>query len=116
MSGDAGSRSIVAAVIGLGRSLGLTTVAEGVEERETVALLDELGCDLGQGWLFGRPMPEAAIGDYLRELVVVGPDRIADDAGVYAEPCPANAVPMPCGIALPLVTSQVDALAARSFR
>lgn len=55
MVGNVESRKIVAAVVGLGQSLGLTTVAEGVEEPETAALLRDLGCDIGQGWLFGRP-------------------------------------------------------------
>ena len=49
------SRKIVAAVVGLGNSLGLTTVAEGVESREQASMLLWLGCDFGQGWLFGRP-------------------------------------------------------------
>jgi PAS domain S-box-containing protein len=50
------SRKIVAAVVGLGQSLGLTTVAEGVERQEQAEMLRWLGCDLGQGWLFGRPV------------------------------------------------------------
>lgn len=57
MTRDLGSRKIVSAVIGLGQSLGLTTVAEGVEDQDTAAMLRELGCDVGQGWLFGRPVP-----------------------------------------------------------
>ena len=56
MTRDLGSRKIVAAVVGLGQSLGLTTVAEGVEDQETAELLRELGCNVGQGWLFGRPV------------------------------------------------------------
>ncbi len=55
MENDGESGKIVAAVVGLGQSLGLTTVAEGVETPETAALLKRLGCDIGQGWLFGRP-------------------------------------------------------------
>lgn len=51
------SRKIVAAVVGLGNSLGLTTVAEGVETEEQANMLVWLGCDLGQGWLYGRPAP-----------------------------------------------------------
>jgi EAL domain-containing protein (putative c-di-GMP-specific phosphodiesterase class I) len=46
---------IVAAVIGLGKSFGLTTVAEGVETEEQAAGLNWLGCELVQGWLYGRP-------------------------------------------------------------
>jgi PAS domain S-box-containing protein len=55
------SRKIVAAVIGLGMSLGLTTVAEGVETREQANMLHWLGCDLVQGWLFGRPVTAAEL-------------------------------------------------------
>ncbi len=50
------SRKIVAAVVGLGQSLGLTTVAEGVETQEQAEMLCWLGCDIGQGWLFGKPI------------------------------------------------------------
>ena len=60
MASNTESRKIVAAVVGLGHSLGMITVAEGVEEPETAALLRDLGCDIGQGWLFGRPGPAAA--------------------------------------------------------
>jgi len=55
------SRKIVAAVIGLGQSLGLITVAEGVETPAQASMLLWLGCDLGQGWLYGRPAPAAEI-------------------------------------------------------
>jgi PAS domain S-box-containing protein len=50
------SRKIVAAVVGLGHSLGLTTVAEGVETEQQAEMLLRLGCQLGQGWLYGRPL------------------------------------------------------------
>src|ERR1700728_989544 len=55
------SRKIVAAVVGLGQSLGLTTVAEGVEAREQAEMVLWLGCDTGQGWLFGRPEPAESL-------------------------------------------------------
>jgi EAL domain-containing protein (putative c-di-GMP-specific phosphodiesterase class I) len=48
------SRKIVAAVVGLGLSLGLTTVAEGVETQAQANMLTALGCDLAQGWWFGK--------------------------------------------------------------
>lgn len=55
------SRKIVAAVVGLGRSLGIRTIAEGVEtERQAEALL-RLGCSLGQGWLYGQPSNAEAL-------------------------------------------------------
>jgi diguanylate cyclase (GGDEF)-like protein len=43
------------AILALGRSLGLTVVAEGIETDEQFRMLRRLGCELGQGYLFGRP-------------------------------------------------------------
>ncbi|HWT64588.1 MAG TPA: EAL domain-containing protein [Terracidiphilus sp.] len=57
------SRKIVAAVVGLGQSLGMQTAAEGVERREQAEKLRWMGCDLGQGWLFGEPVPAHALRD-----------------------------------------------------
>lgn len=52
---DPSDREIVTAVIRLGQALGLTTIAEGVEDDEQFAVLQELGCDQAQGYLLGRP-------------------------------------------------------------
>jgi diguanylate cyclase (GGDEF)-like protein len=51
--------SIAAAVISLAHALGLETVAEGIETDEQHTVLRGLGCDLGQGYLFGHPAPAA---------------------------------------------------------
>lgn len=51
------SRKIVAAAVGLGHSLGLATIAEGIENTAQAAMLARMGCDSGQGWLYGRPVP-----------------------------------------------------------
>jgi PAS domain S-box-containing protein len=51
------SRKIVAAIIGLGHSLHLQMTAEGVETEEQAAMLIWLGCDFGQGWRYGKPVP-----------------------------------------------------------
>lgn len=48
---------IVAAVADLGHRLGMTVLAEGIEDAATLRLVGELGCDLAQGYLFGRPRP-----------------------------------------------------------
>ncbi len=51
--------SIVGAVVGLGRALGLAVVAEGVETAEEAAQVRALGCGQGQGYHFARPLPRA---------------------------------------------------------
>ena len=57
MATDPGDLAIVRAIVELTRSLGLSVVAEGVESELTLSLLDEMGCDIGQGFLFSRPLP-----------------------------------------------------------
>jgi PAS domain S-box-containing protein len=61
MTQDSESRKIVAAIVGMGQSLDLTTVAEGVETKEQASMLAWHGCDEGQGWLYGRPAPAEEI-------------------------------------------------------
>ena len=58
-------RSIVAATIAMARQLGLTPLAEGVENAGQVELLLELGCELFQGYHFGRPMEAGELGERL---------------------------------------------------
>lgn len=64
------ARAIVANVIRLARDAGLTSVAEGIEDRETYALLREMGCNLGQGYYISRPMTL----DHLREMLTLQKD------------------------------------------
>ncbi len=56
MVGNSDAAAIVNSVLGLGRALGLTVVAEGVENEEQLNLLRLLGCDVIQGYLIGKPM------------------------------------------------------------
>jgi EAL domain-containing protein (putative c-di-GMP-specific phosphodiesterase class I) len=49
---------LIEATIRVARSLGMGTVAEGIETPEQCALLRRLGCDKGQGYLFSRPLPQ----------------------------------------------------------
>ena len=60
LPGDQHDRSITEAIITLGKSLGLTIVAEGVETVEQWIALDELGCTVGQGFLWSPPIPASA--------------------------------------------------------
>ena len=53
--------------IDLGHNLGLNVVAEGVEDEATFDLLGELGCDAAQGYYIARPMPVAALEQWLAD-------------------------------------------------
>ena len=64
---DPDAAKIVSAVLGLGQSLGLSIVAEGVETTEAAVRLRELGCDVAQGWLFGHPESAERIEAFLSE-------------------------------------------------
>jgi diguanylate cyclase (GGDEF)-like protein/PAS domain S-box-containing protein/excisionase family DNA binding protein len=63
---DEADAAIVHSTVGLGRSLGLQVVAEGVEDRATWDLLARMGCDVAQGYYLSRPLPAAAVADWLR--------------------------------------------------
>jgi len=52
---DASTNAIVTSIVGLGRSLDVTITAEGVETEEQAVLLSAAGCDLVQGYMFGKP-------------------------------------------------------------
>jgi len=56
---DSGTNSIVNAVIGMGKSLGMQVVAEGVESREQLTCLQELACPQGQGFYLSEPLTAA---------------------------------------------------------
>ncbi|OWA34403.1 hypothetical protein B9G55_19050 [Saccharibacillus sp. O16] len=54
---DPSNRDIIKAIISMAHNLKITVIAEGVESAEQLAFLEENGCDEGQGYLFGRPVP-----------------------------------------------------------
>ena len=56
---DSDDAAIVGSTVGLSRQLGLSVIAEGIEDRATADFLLSLGCEDGQGYFFGRPMPVA---------------------------------------------------------
>jgi diguanylate cyclase (GGDEF)-like protein len=59
MRGNAESEKIIDAILGLTGSLHLPAVAEGIEDAATLQMLAAKGCDLGQGYFFGKAMPAA---------------------------------------------------------
>jgi len=68
------SRKVVRASASLGRELGLNVVAEGVETEVIAQLVEEAGCHVGQGWLYGRAVPAAIFQAQMGEAAMVQPD------------------------------------------
>ena len=65
LSSEHEDSGLAGAIIGLGNSLNLDVVAEGIEFPEQMASLRDLGCELGQGFLFAKPMNHEALTEYL---------------------------------------------------
>jgi EAL domain-containing protein (putative c-di-GMP-specific phosphodiesterase class I) len=63
---DAHSAELVQTIVQLGRSLGLQTVAEGIESAEQLDALRRIGCEFGQGYLFAKPVTARLITAMLR--------------------------------------------------
>jgi EAL domain-containing protein (putative c-di-GMP-specific phosphodiesterase class I) len=79
---DAGNQTIVRAIIGLAGSLGLETIAEGVEDERSIALLREWGCTYAQGYAIHKPAPADA-------LLALLDERRAAPSGAVGAPAPA---------------------------
>ena len=67
IAGSEDAAAIVRAVVGLGRSLGMPVLAEGVETEAQLTALRSLGCALVQGYLIGRPQPIGAYAPLVRQ-------------------------------------------------
>jgi EAL domain-containing protein (putative c-di-GMP-specific phosphodiesterase class I) len=83
---DHRSGKIIMTITELAHSLGMVVVAEGIEEQDQVDRLAELGCDLGQGFLIGQPMPSTEVTDMLAVL----PRIIAQNTPPVPAPAPAR--------------------------
>jgi EAL domain-containing protein (putative c-di-GMP-specific phosphodiesterase class I) len=70
VDGDERAAAIVRHTVALAHELGLSLVAEGVEDAATAAVLAELGCDVAQGYAIARPM---AVGEFLGWLATPRP-------------------------------------------
>lgn len=78
---SASARNVLRAIVRLGHGLGMTVTAEGIENQRQLSLLRDIGCDLGQGYLLGRP---ARLGD----LAAIILRNFAD--GLVRRPRPAR--------------------------
>lgn len=56
--------SIVGGIVNIARNMDIATVAEGIEELDQVSFLERIGCNMVQGYVFGRPMPAGEFPDY----------------------------------------------------
>jgi EAL domain-containing protein (putative c-di-GMP-specific phosphodiesterase class I) len=63
-----GSVVIVGAIVGIARALGMTTVAEGVETTDQLAMVRDQGCAMVQGYLFSGPRPASEVPVLIRTL------------------------------------------------
>jgi EAL domain-containing protein (putative c-di-GMP-specific phosphodiesterase class I) len=50
------SKTIIRAILAMAKSLGIKTIAEGIERPAQAVLLEELGCQIGQGYLYAKPL------------------------------------------------------------
>jgi len=73
---DSNDTAIVNSVIALGKSMSLEIIAEGIETVEQLDLLKKEGCDQGQGYLFSKPLPVAALSALLDSTLVDDPEGL----------------------------------------
>jgi EAL domain-containing protein (putative c-di-GMP-specific phosphodiesterase class I) len=81
---DRDDLAICTAVIAMGQALGLKVIAEGVETTEQLEVLRRLGCDVGQGYLFARPLPAPQFMDFVQRhggMEVTAFAALGDDVG-----------------------------------
>ncbi|OZM74823.1 diguanylate phosphodiesterase [Amycolatopsis antarctica] len=78
MGTDLGDLAVVRSIVELGHSLGLTVVAEGVEEDVARDQLEAMGCDVAQGYLISRPLSEDRLEAWLLARTVRTPGRHAE--------------------------------------
>jgi diguanylate cyclase (GGDEF)-like protein/PAS domain S-box-containing protein len=75
VAGETGA--VLGAIVGLTKTLGIRSVAEGVETPEHLRMVREAGCDMAQGWLLGQAMPAHEIPAFVRGVQRAGGDLCA---------------------------------------
>jgi EAL domain-containing protein (putative c-di-GMP-specific phosphodiesterase class I) len=86
---DAQAKPLVASIIGIGKSLGMRVVAEGVETEEHACIVRDMGCDYLQGFHFGKPMSEA---DLRERLIETGGNFWSDSSPLGKDTRSRNAI------------------------
>lgn len=87
MEQSGAARNVLQAIVKLGHGLGLAVTAEGIETERQLAQLREMGCDMAQGYLLGRPAPACDVaGIILRNFAERLVQRIDADAGRRPDP------------------------------
>lgn len=94
-SDDEFTYRLLDAVVSLGRKLGTTVIAEGIETKEQLVRLQGLGCDLGQGYLFSPAVPNHDVGtnflgagQWQPQSAAEGPRPLAKERGTRRFPAP----------------------------
>ncbi len=80
LASDGEAQVIVDTIVAMARSLGLRTVAEGVESRLEATMLRDKGCTLLRGWLVSRPLPAASVAPFLAHWHEVARPLLEDAA------------------------------------
>jgi EAL domain-containing protein (putative c-di-GMP-specific phosphodiesterase class I) len=88
---DTEDQAIAQAIISMGKALGMTVVAEGVETAEQEAFLRDHACDEMQGYLFSKPLPSLQMADLLRSA----PRMVSPPLQPSAEGPPGKPAPRP---------------------
>ena len=102
---DGYDQAIVRCMITLGHELGIRITAEGVEKAEQLAMLRRLGCDVGQGYLFGRPMHPDDVPQFLQLWYDGGAAKLFEDEDSVA-PTHLRLVPSQTSKTFPVVSAK----------
>jgi diguanylate cyclase (GGDEF)-like protein len=86
---SAESKALIHTLVQLGASLGLTTIAEGIEDAAQLELLKAEHCDKGQGFLFARPLPAAELSALLAKQAADRPRRLRHARKIQPRPLEA---------------------------
>jgi len=91
LESDGPEAALTRAIVALGQSLGLETIAEGVERTEQLEILRATGCPLAQGYLFARPLP---VWDVERLLTAPSPVLAGHRAAAAHDDSPRHSEPV----------------------